>query len=430
MKRSFWTRLFCLTLVFSLLILPGCGVGDDAGGGNGANFEKWDDSKGTVTTEKLDDGGKKVEKKDLDGKLVQKEYYNEEGKLDHYFTYEYDTNGNILREQKKGSKHTVWETTAYVYEGGKLKSKQTLNEKDIVTEEEFYLSDGTVDQIRKYKYDDNGNVINIRYYDSTHTFLGCADQIYDDTGRMIQRVEMDYLEIPKRTYDYYEDGSKDETVGVLLDNGYLGEYRKLVTRIDPSGKRLYTTGYNGRDEKVTYTEYNADGSGTTWTYFVGYENVPSETVQYETIFDKDNQLIKETYYYMGTGRIISIKEGVFDENGKLTSKIEHAWWPSGELEYVIVYSPDDLALRYEFYTEEGTLDNYSTCQYDENGRLIYSDKYSGDGTYMGYYAATYYESGNIKSSRDYYADTGEIYGLDYDEEGNFTQYYEYVGTED
>ena len=105
MKSNFLTRLLYLFLIFSLIVLPGCGSGNGGGIGVGnqpGKFEDWDESKGTTSTSQLENGGKKIEKKDLDGNLVQAEYYDEEGKLDHYTTYEYDGSGKILKEETKG----------------------------------------------------------------------------------------------------------------------------------------------------------------------------------------------------------------------------------------------------------------------------------------------------------------------------------------
>lgn len=432
MKAKFWTRLFCLVLVLSLIALPGCGSGSGIGGGSKpGKFEDWDESKGTTHTTQLEDGGKKIEKKDLDGKLVQAEYYDEEGDLDHYTTYEYDSTGKILKEETKGPKDDIWDGCEYIYDAeGKLTSKKITDYRGVVVEEEFYLPDGTMVQRLTYRYDDNGNVINIRYYDGERTFLGCADQIFDENGRMIRRVEMDYLEIPKRTYDYNADGSMVETLEVMLDDGYFGSYAKLVTNIDPTGKRLNSTGYNYQGEKTSYTEYNDDGSGTTWRYYIIYEGILPETVQYETIFDKDNQFVKETFYHSETGKIITVKDGIFDESGKLIGKEEHSWWPDGTLGHYIKYTADDLMLLYENYLEDGTLDHYEEFQYDEKGNLILCDLYNGDGSYKGYQAYTYYENGAIKSFREYYADGNAIYGEDYDENGVPTGYYEYLDPEE
>ena len=184
MKQKLSVFILCFAAMVCLLVSQGCGtdVFSDL-------YEEWDASKGTVSISELADGTKKIEKFDLENRLVQVDYYDAKEALTHFVTYEYDQNNRLICELKMSADKTLLSRGEYVYDGkGVCTGKKILDNNEILTEEEFFLSDGTTDYHCTYTYNENGLLIRTdKYKGSGAILMGYTTQEYYETGH-IKRV--------------------------------------------------------------------------------------------------------------------------------------------------------------------------------------------------------------------------------------------------
>ena len=126
----------------------------------------------------------------------------------------------------------------------------------------------------------------------------------------------------------------------------------------------------------------------------------------------------------------------FDANGKLTAYTIYEYdflgrktgWRNYEssalTKYIeVTFDENDLPVRNDFYSPDGTLDQYQTMEYDDRGLETRRDVYVG-GEHMGYYVTYYDDDGRETGYDTYDVKSGQMvnyWRYDYDEEGNLLQ---------
>ena len=203
------------------------------------------------------------------------------GGYDRKKTYEYDENGNLIREGVRN----------YVYdENGNKISTYLCN---------AYDSNGKctkygANQDYKYTYDENGNMISLRQ---------CRDygSNYASTGQCVRYVGYEYA--------YDENGNKVSmrTCNNFSASGQCSEYK---TRIDE-----YEYDSNG---KLSSERYCYDASGTCQSYSGGYNYTYDEKGNIASKVECSGHGKTCVPYTLGG----KVEEYTYDENGKVTSKRE------------------------------------------------------------------------------------------------------------
>ncbi len=205
MKRKLLIFILCFAAIVCLLVSQGCGtdVFSDL-------YEEWDASKGTVSISELADGTKKIEKFDLKNRLVRAEYYDTKDALTHLVTYEYNQNNRLIHELKMSADKTLLSRGKYVYDDqGVCTGKKISDSNGVLTEEEFFLPDGTTDYHCRYTYNENGLLIRTdKYKGSSTVLMGYTTQEYYETGQIKSFCEYDAAGVFLHgiRYDYNEDG--------------------------------------------------------------------------------------------------------------------------------------------------------------------------------------------------------------------------------
>jgi hypothetical protein len=159
------------------------------------------DSNRLLTEERTyatDDTTNKIMKFDYDkiGQLIKRELFSD-GKVTTTWIYEYDHNGNRIKESQSGT--MVNSVTVFKYEGSKLI-------KEDKTKEAFGKEETT-----SYKYNKSGQLAKMesRIY-STNTIFTVKFS-YDEKGKIIkidtkQITNSSYIASSKTTYQYNEKG--------------------------------------------------------------------------------------------------------------------------------------------------------------------------------------------------------------------------------
>ena len=192
-----------------------------------------------------------------------------------HLIYEYDKNGNLIFVKdlnKKGEKGVV---DCYIY-----------NDKGQHVETK-YFDDGQIDYDTCYKYDENGNCIEVNTDD--YRLDGIVVKIrnvsvFDENNREIERIKYEGLteETEKEVYFYNKNGDLKEIQNIDIETG------EIISRdlycYDTDGKLSEILTYEGSDVmgKWVYS-YNQQGKETECRIYDGFGNM---THKHVSLYDK------------------------------------------------------------------------------------------------------------------------------------------------
>lgn len=180
--------------------------------------------------------------------------FDRKGKEIKHLIYEYDKNGNLIFVKdlnKKGEKGVV---DCYIYndKGQHIETK--------------YFDDGLIHYDTWYKYDENGNCIEVNANDYRLDGVVVKTRnvsLFDENNREIERIKYEGLaeETEKEVYFYYDDGKMKETQIVDIETGKINSRDLYLYALD--GKLSEIVTYEGSDVmgKWTYS-YNQQGKET------------------------------------------------------------------------------------------------------------------------------------------------------------------------
>lgn len=201
--------------------------------------------------------------------------FNHKGKKIKQFIYEYDKNGNLIFVKdlnKKGEKGVV---DCYIY-----------NDKGQHVETK-YFDDGQIDYDTCYKYDENGNCIEVNTDDYRLDGVVVKTRnvsVFDENNREIERIKYEGLtgETEKEVYFYNKNGDLKEIQNIDIETG------EIISRdlycYDTDGKLSEILTYEGSDVmgKWTYS-YNQQGKETECRIYDGLGNL---THKHVSLYDK------------------------------------------------------------------------------------------------------------------------------------------------
>ncbi|MDE6024912.1 MAG: hypothetical protein K2G45_05600 [Lachnospiraceae bacterium] len=212
-----------------------------------------------------------------------------------------------------------------------------------------------------------------------------TEMISENTGAAVENTDIPEDAVLKITETTYRNGEVWQT---------LLSYRNAH---DDSVAWGYV-GFDGEEVLVSHHECKYDDNGKKI-----YDKSISDTGEYNETEYRDN--IEKTKSYDGTGRLEAESEATFDEYGN------HI------MSHTIVYDQEG-AVSLEM------LEDYSDCDYDENGKILVCRERSESGEIISTTTNTYDDNGNMLSSEKVYADSEKSsyysisHSFEYDDKNN------------
>lgn len=196
------------------------------------------------------------------------DFYNEEGKLIEYHTYE--STGVIWEIAKiNRSDNGLNNLTLVTNENGDLKRswESKFNSDMKLVESKQFDPSGVMVQIQKNQYDEVGNMVLMTIEDLKREWTHKTTYKYDDNGNAIEMFKYNPARktTDKRTYKFDEEGNEIEQE-LIRENG---DYTKFVSEYDQMGNLLEMYWYDKAGtltDQTSFTyEYDNHANWTTKT---------------------------------------------------------------------------------------------------------------------------------------------------------------------
>ncbi|MEE1084769.1 MAG: hypothetical protein UH850_13675 [Paludibacteraceae bacterium] len=200
--------------------------------------------------------------------------FNHKGKKIKQLIYEYDEKENLIfeKELKKNGKLIVNEQHFYNEKGELIETK--------------YWDDGGISFDSCFKYDENGNCIEVNTDDYRLDGIVVKTRnvsLFDENNREIERIKYEGLtgETEKEVYFYYDNGKMKETQIVDIETGKINSHDLYQYALD--GKLSEIVTYEGSEvtERWIYTYEN--GKETECRIYDGLGNL---TYKHVSLYDE------------------------------------------------------------------------------------------------------------------------------------------------
>lgn len=327
--------------------------------------------------------------------VITRETYESSDGDSHEYTYEYDDDGNLIRETLEygdGYEYTceyddngnlLWETSDYG-DGDVDERVYEYDSDGNLLRETFESSDGYSSELT-YEYDRNGNLLWEAYENSDGDSHVCTYE-YDSGGKPIKATNDandDYSS--EHTYEYNSAGNLLREVYERYEssNGVSYEY---THEYDDDGNLLREVYDDGGVVSHEYTfEYDGDGNLLRKTY----ENVEySAENTYE--YDSAGNLLREVYESSGLGSHVYTCE--YDSAGNLLREMYEGSNGDSCYSWKRIYEYDSAGkpLREIHESSYGYDRNYErTYEYDSMGNLIQKTEVRNGEEYVETYTYEY-----------------------------------------
>lgn len=254
------------------------------------------DKKGRLTSEKEASGNEKRNTFDKDDKITKTEYFDKNGNLNKYSTYEYDVNDKVTKtvDYSVTDGNVVidcYRVMSYDRQGRVL-TESTVNG-DGKTENEPSKEELDNNKIT-YSYNKDGTVKSVKYAVEEGGISG-VDYTYDSEKRLVKMSDAGKLLGGTIRTIEYDDFSRVSTVKDYYESSASSDYVE----------RTYTYDDLNRVTEVVYTDSKTD----------------KKVEGYQYSYDKNSNItqeISETGYTSGgEGLEITTKNYTYDKNGRL-----------------------------------------------------------------------------------------------------------------
>lgn len=370
------------------------------------SFAAYDENWKMIKRESFDKNGKLIQLSEYDknGNETKSISYDASGKVVYGYGYEYDEDGKKTKRLSYDENGEVESYTACEYD-----------EKGNLTKEARYDAAGTLQEYNVYECDENGYILKDTRYDANGVKRSCTEYFENTTH------ESKYISgNQRRTENYGSDGSLsgiteyNRNGDVVKDELYMSgklygieereydESGNLIKSSSYDADRKFTGysvyGYNESGKRIKISKY--DGSGT----LTGYTEAKydGEYILSETVYDGSGNKTEYTEYLENTRRyeIYSRKK-------------RYEKYESGKLAELKEYNEDGKTLKRSTY-KNGSLESYSSYNYDESGTLIKVTDCDASDRIVNYYEFEYTdEIGNGKTYM-------------YDKDGTLIRTYDWV----
>lgn len=339
-----------------------------------------------------------------DDQIIRWECYNTEGKLEWYDTYEYNDNGNCVKEsyyngEGKLSSYYISEYTdddrisLYAcYSGDDTLQNKTIyeyNKNGGLIKESRYLGENAVlDEYIVYTYNENGYETSIFYYDGKDNFLASREYEYDANGNTTEEIHTDEEGVKTIiTYEYDENGEL-EYILTKDQNDVISE-EKYYKDGELDAEFYYTGG-------VLETVFTYLNNGDESYQIDHYENGKLTTIE---ICNEEGFTIKEIVDFGSNYYLYKYGEDGYKSEATFCNAVDD------KVLWVSKYEYDEYGncIKDEVYMND-ELTEYKTFEYDYMGNETKRSVYKPDGTLHTYRENVYDEYGNLIDFTDYYAD--------------------------
>lgn len=263
---------------------------------------------------------------------------------------------------------------------------------------------------------------------------------YDQDGNLVKIKEYDSYGTPRAEYEYFEDGKKKKEVQYNLEGGvsreiewnrkgyvvYSADYDidgnirdKREAELDANDEIIKWTFYNGDgivEERVIKYEYDENGNKIKETceingdsFITEYENEYyangeiKKVIEYvsdyktEKIYDKNGNEVSNVRYY--NSEIVSKTEAEYDEQG---NEIKYIHYENDQIVEEREYDKDGNLIREFIAAYDGSIGEYTSYteikyEYDKNGMQIKTVRYESleDMEYISECEYEYDKNGNV-----------------------------------
>ncbi|MBQ9608754.1 MAG: hypothetical protein IJV15_04820 [Lachnospiraceae bacterium] len=221
---------------------------------------------------------------DKNGNEIKNSYYNDSVWFEYNHIYEFDQNGNKIKEIKYNPDGSIQEITEYDFNGNKTKY--------------IPYNDGSISYSEEYEYDPHGNLTKSVTYNSDGSLSYYYTYEYDNE-KMVKSTQhnTDGSILYYYTYEYDENDNEIKNTCFKADNStsymytYTYEYDKNGNII-----KKITSGPNGTIEEIM--EYDADGNIT-------YHKIDISNHYIKYKYDDDGDIIEYTIYNIEDDLILS-----------------------------------------------------------------------------------------------------------------------------
>ena len=251
----------------------------------------------------IDISGKKNSEAETEYLMTKKTRYNADDSVDMIYEYEYDSEGNMIKETIVSDGNERCTEYEYNEDGNLIKSSDY--------EDEYY---------KEYEYDSNGNLVEERTYDGEYEYLNVYE--YDSHNNMIKATEYEY-DGDVFTFELeYEYNADDKPIRVMIYDEDANKSSMYEIEYNSNGEVIKETDYDFDGSVRSVTEYEYDEKGNMTKEVTDYNETYEEqsgTIKYE--YDADSNLVKEVEYNY-VDDIVCVTEYEFDSNGNMTKMTE------------------------------------------------------------------------------------------------------------
>ncbi len=360
---------------------------------------------------------------------------------------EYYSNGQVMIEKETDDNYNILKETTYTISGKKKSSKEfELDSDGNQVTEKWYSSAGKLRYTYKNEFDSDGNIIKSTEYDYSGELMGWYEYKHDSDGNETMEKWVSPSGTSRSHYErkFDSDGNKIEEKKF---NGYGSLVWTDKIEYTSDGKMKQLTEYNDTDtitDEYYYDEderctkhivYTEDG-GIDYYYENTYnsDGYNSKRIKYDA---DDQQVYRYEYEYDADGN--NTKYCGYDENGDLKWKdtcqydsrgfktVEESYDSKGNLQYKIEYDKHELSSVFTWYLSDGTLDNYTEYERDQDGYMTKSTVYNAEGEITSYSTYEYNKNGDYSVVNTYdSSDSLEYYQeYEYDDAGKQTKVTKY-----
>jgi antitoxin component YwqK of YwqJK toxin-antitoxin module len=357
---------------------------------------KYEEDKNALYKEKID-MIKSGNIEDVNGRIMQKSFFDENSDLDYYEIYEYNENNQVFSVIQYTSDNQILGFFEYIYEdkittlhsydlNHVLLTKKITNEENFSSVEEYskegelvkyteYNAEGVeIGTFPKTDYNENGNL--------------CE---YDVYGKLIREIILDENDIVSCIKEYNDNSQVIKSTFYKEDGSVADEYPK--EEYDSVG-RLCEYDVNGNVIKKTI--FDAVGNVSkiyTYTYDLG-ENLileerhrPDGAQELRIEYTYSGNVLTGSVKYLESGKVVSFPQE------KMINGILHEYDANGDL------------VKTTSYNADGTIAEYNITEYNGvNGNVSTTTTYLADGTMQWQAKFEYDASGNLTNSTYYFRD--------------------------
>jgi hypothetical protein len=243
---------------------------------------------------------------DIQGNMMKSSSFNHEQEIHEYYEYIYDSNNSLVEElcyfdedELAEHKFINWnennlctsEKVIYQEDGSENTFHYTYNEKNLLIEKKVLDQDGELEEINTFEYDDD-KLICEKKVDCDMKPVYTKKYKYDENGNVLEYEysSPDPYEFVRYEYFYNEKGEREKSLRYNHKNQLI---EKNLMEYDEKGNLIELTEENQRSNKITRFSYDDNNNQIKQEEF-NQEEILITSI--ERTYNADNKLIESVIY--------------------------------------------------------------------------------------------------------------------------------------